>query len=92
MKITTFDKNGKEKSVREVTAQLLPPAPDKCQMCATKHEPEFPHNQQSLFYQYAFYYSVKPNRWPTWADAMAHCSDKMKAMWTAELKKKGIEV
>jgi hypothetical protein len=92
MKVTTINTVTGEKSIKEITPQLLPPAPDKCQTCGVAHEPEYPHNQQSIYYQYAFYYSTKPNRWPTWADAMAHCSDKMKAAWTEELKKKGIEV
>ena len=69
---------------------LMPCAPDVCQECATDHEPEMPHNQQSLYYQYKFY--AEHGRWPTWADAMAHCSDKMKALWTAELTKLGVEV
>lgn len=69
---------------------LLPPAPDVYQECAAKHEPEMPHNQQSLYYQMAF--KIKHGRSPTWADAMAHCSDEMKAAWTEELKKLGVEV
>ncbi len=69
---------------------LLPPRSDLCQECATKHEPEMPHNQQSLYYQMAF--KIKHGRSPTWADAMAHCSDEMKAVWTEELRKLGVEV
>lgn len=69
---------------------LLPPPKDKCQECATDHPPDYPHNNQSLFYQYKF---KKDNgRWPTWADAMAHCDEKMKEFWIAELGKKGIVV
>jgi hypothetical protein len=55
---------------------LLPPAPDKCQACATAHDPSLPHNQQSLHYQYWFY--GREGRWPTWDDAMAHCTPEMK--------------
>lgn len=64
---------------------LLPPRPDVCQACATNHEPEDPHNQQSLYYQYWFY--AQSGRWPTWDDAMAHCSDRVKKLWKAALKK-----
>ncbi len=69
---------------------LLPPKPGVCQICATDHHPDFPHNQQSLYYQYYFY--GKHGRWPTWEDAMAHCSDEMKAVWIEESKKHGVEV
>jgi hypothetical protein len=61
-----------------------------CPICATAHEPELPHNQQSLAYQYKFY--DENGRWPTWADAMEHCTEDMKAFWIAELAKKGIKV
>lgn len=69
---------------------LMPCAPDVCQECAVDHPVDQPHNQQSLYYQYHFY--SQHGRWPTWADAMAHCSDEVKAIWTEELKKHGIEV
>ena len=69
---------------------LMPPAKDRCQICATKHEPELPHNRDSLFYQMAF--NGEHGRWPTWADAMAHCSDDMRAAWTAELQTHGVDV
>ena len=64
--------------------------PGTCPICATKHEPEQPHNQQSLAYQYKFY--DENGRWPTWADAMAHCSDKIRDYWTRELENRGIKV
>lgn len=70
--------------------KLLPPKPDVCQMCAVKHEPDQPHNQQSLYYQYAFY--ADNGRWPTWKDAMAHCSDEVKQKWIAGLKTHGVTV
>jgi hypothetical protein len=49
-----------------------------------------PHNQQSLYWQYWFY--GQHGRWPTWADAMAHCSEATKAFWISELKRYGIDV
>jgi hypothetical protein len=61
-----------------------------CPDCATKHEPNWPHNQQSLFYQYKFYNEY--GRWPTWEDAMAHCDDEMKAFWSENLRKLGVDI
>jgi hypothetical protein len=66
---------------------LLPPAPDVCQECATKHEPESPHNAHSLYYQLSF--KADHGRWPTWKDAVAHCPEDIKRVWIAELKKHG---
>lgn len=64
--------------------------PGTCLMCAVAHDPEQPHNQQSLTYQYKFY--DQHGRWPTWVDAMEHCSEDVKARWKAELEKRGIAV
>ena len=35
---------------------LLPAPKGTCPECAVKHDPDQPHNQQSLFYQYHFYH------------------------------------
>ncbi|MEA4901889.1 hypothetical protein [Desulfitobacterium sp.] len=64
--------------------------PGTCPMCAVAHDPEMPHNQQSLAYQYKFY--DQHGRFPTWADAMAHCSDEVKAQWREALAEHGIIV
>lgn len=64
--------------------------PGTCPECATKHDPELPHNQQSLTYQYKFY--DKHGRWPTWADAMAHCTEEVKAHWKEASKEHGVTV
>jgi len=64
--------------------------PGQCAECATVHTPEMPHNQQSLFWQYHF--RELNGRWPTWNDALAHCSPEMKAQWIAALAKHGITV
>ncbi len=64
--------------------------PGTCPMCAVTHDPEMPHNLQSLAYQYKFY--DIHGRWPTWADAMAHCSDEIKAYWCSALAERGIVV
>ena len=62
---------------------LLPPPAGTCPICATKHESHMPHNQQSLYYQYRFY-GIR-GRWPTWADAIAHCDPDMQSHWRAAL-------
>lgn len=69
------------------TLHLLPAAPDKCQECAVKHEPDQPHDKTSLYYQY--YFSAKWGLWPTWEDAMAHCDEPTKKLWREELTKIG---
>lgn len=70
--------------------KLLPPPPDCCQACAVKHDAAQPHNQQSLHWQYGFY--QQHGRWPTWADAMSHCTETVKAHWCIELRRMGVEV
>lgn len=67
---------------------LLPPAEGTCPICATKHEPHLPHNAQSLYYQYRFY-GVR-GRWPTWADALAHCDVDMQIFWRQRLEDRGV--
>lgn len=69
---------------------LLPCAPDVCQSCATKHAPDQPHNQTSIYWQYWFY--GQHGRWPTWADALAHCTEQVKALWIKALARRGITV
>lgn len=69
---------------------LLPPKSDVCQKCAVAHDPEQPHNQQSLYWQYWFY--GQNDRWPTWEDAMAHCTDDVKQQWVAALREHGVNV
>jgi len=61
-----------------------------CDQCATAHAPEMPHNQQSLFWNYDFF--GKNGRWPKWSDAMAHCTDEMKTLWTKALRDRGIDI
>lgn len=63
-----------------------PPA-GRCQECATVHTPDQPHNKQSLAYQYNF--RERMGSWPTWADAMAHCSPQVRERWTSELIRLG---
>ncbi len=70
--------------------KLLPPKEGTCPICATKHDPTLPHNQLSLYYQYRFY--DEHGRWATWKDAMEHCTDEVKELWTIALKEKGISI
>lgn len=75
----------------EPTRMMMLPAPEgACPECAANHDPSEPHDQQSLFYQYHFYY--EHDRWPTWADAIAHCADDVKQAWTEALAELGIDV
>lgn len=64
--------------------------PGTCPVCAVNHPPEQPHNRDSLAYQYKFY--DEHGRWPTWADAMEHCSDEVKAYWKEALEAHGVEI
>lgn len=68
---------------------LLPAAPGTCPECATEHPPEQPHNWQSLFYLYRYY--QQHGRFPTWHDAMSHCTPEMQAAWREALRESGIE-
>lgn len=61
-----------------------------CAECAVVHPPEAPHNQQSPAYQYAF--REKHGRWPTWHDAMRHCTSALKLQWLEALAREGVEV
>lgn len=69
----------------------IPPAPSgTCPECATIHDFDYPHDKNSLFYLYTFYYKYK--RWPTWNDALNHCSIETKNMWNEFLKAKNIKI
>jgi len=77
---------GVECASEAVPMILLPAGKGLCPVCATKHVPIHAHNQQSLHYQYWFLGKV--GRWPTWADAVAHCPENVRAFWADELKKR----
>ena len=66
------------------------PLPKKgaCGMCGETHGVEEPHNRNSLLYQHRF--RKMNRRYPTWEDAMSHCSEKTKEKWKRKLEKKGI--
>lgn len=60
-----------------------------CPECAVKHDPEQPHNRDSMAYQYKFYDGH--GRWPTWEDAMEHCPEDIKEIWRNALNQRGIK-
>jgi len=64
------------------------PADHLCQVCAGNHKADDPHDCNSLFYQYAFYKEY--SRWPTWKDAVAHCSEGTQKLWENELRGLGL--
>jgi hypothetical protein len=64
-------------------AMLMPAAPGTCEWCAVAHDPSFPHNQQSLYYQIKF--KAIKGRSPTWTDAMAHCEPSLREAWKEKL-------
>ncbi len=74
-----------------LTGTFLPAPEGTCSKCAVEHEDEQPHNQQSLFWQYWFYRN-SGGQWPTWSDAMEHCTDEVKGLWKKHLKKFGVKV
>jgi len=82
--------NSAIQSITLLTLSLLLLQPGTCQECACVHEPDEPHNKQSLYYNIMFY--DKHNRYPTWADAMDHCSPGVRSAWSKELEKFGIMV
>lgn len=70
-------------------ATLLSRVPEGCcQECAVQHEPQMPHNKDSMYYQYHFY--DEHGRFPTWEDAMAHCPVEIRTYFIEELKKRGV--
>ena len=51
---------------------------DVCQICGQMHEPQQPHHAESLYYKQHFQNTY--GRLPTWADAIEHCPDDVKAL------------
>lgn len=63
--------------------RMLPGPPGTCEWCCVEHDPDQPHNQQSLPYRIRFH--AINGRWPTWTDAMAHCTAETRAFWRTHL-------
>lgn len=74
---------GEETPVEGGGFRMLPGAPGTCEWCCVKHDPGQPHNRDSLPYQMRFH--AINGRWPTWTDAMAHCSPEVRAEWRKHL-------
>lgn len=70
--------------------RISAPIPGSCPVCATKHDAREPHDLNSLYYQNLFFKTHK--RFPTWTDALHHCSRETKSLWAEKLKKAGINV
>lgn len=68
--------------------KLIPPVPGSCLACAGKHDPKEPHDKNSLYYQNGFYRKYK--RFPSWDDAMSHCTDQCKQRFRKQLQMRGI--
>lgn len=66
---------------------LLPPGEGVCPVCAVVHDGNLPHDASSLYYQYRFH--ALRGRWPHWVDAMAHCSEEVRRLWTLQLRALG---
>jgi hypothetical protein len=93
--VTTVDaETGKVVSEKRNAMTLLGPRPDVCQECAVDHAHDQPHNQQSLYYQMAFH--ATHGRFPTWTDAMAHCTPEVQAQWrpllVEQMRKNGLSI
>jgi hypothetical protein len=67
--------------------RLLSAPPGVCPECAVEHAASDPHDALSMTYQYVFF--NRHGRFPTWADAMAHCDPVIIEVWTAILKEMG---
>ncbi|MEL4896324.1 hypothetical protein [Crocosphaera sp. Alani8] len=61
-----------------------------CPECGFNHPIQDPHNPQTFYYQVRF--MMEHKRSPTWADAMAHCSEEVKQAWIKQLGKLGIDI
>jgi hypothetical protein len=74
--------------------KMLPGPPGTCEWCHVEHDPGQPHNADSLPYQMKFHQIH--GRWPTWTDAMAHCTEEVRAKWrkqlVATMRKHGMEI
>lgn len=88
--VTTVDMKTGETKTTDAKMHLLGPKPGVCQTCATDHDEAMPHNAQSLFYQYNFY--NEHGRWPTWKDALAHCTQHVRDQWKKHLATHGVTV
>ena len=54
-----------------------------CIECGDYHPNEIPHNVAHPHYQKTFF--KKQGRFPTWSDAMSHCTEEMKLAWKTSM-------
>jgi hypothetical protein len=69
---------------------FVTPTPGRCPVCATQHPDSHPHDKDSLYYQFKF--SAEWGRFPSWRDAMAHCSDEIRAEIGLLLSENGVSL
>ena len=72
------------------TLKILPPTAAVCPVCADRHDTALPHNRNSLYYHMVYY--RRTGTFPSWRDAMSHCSESVQAAWTKKLKESGISI
>lgn len=70
--------------------KIMPPGPGTCRVCAAMHAPGLPHDRDSLYYQNWFH--KRNGRFPTWSDAMSHCSESTRRRFIEVLARSGITV
>lgn len=87
--LTIFTK-GQEDMFTIRPGKLVIPAPKEgaCRLCGEIHGAGEPHNLGSLLYQHRF--RAEYGRYPTWEDAMSHCSETVKKRFRERLEKHGI--
>lgn len=76
--------------IREGRIVIPTPKDGACPVCGELHGLQEPHNKNSLLYQHHF--RKKHGRYPTWEDAMCHCSMTVKKRFCERLKRNGVEV
>lgn len=83
--VTTVDMQTGKRTERPFNWTLMPlkVKEGECPECGGAHAEEEPHNRDNLHYQYLFY--GRHGRWPTWLDAMAHCTPETIATWKQHL-------
>ena len=75
---------------QDLTVVILPPTPGACRICGDTHDKSEPHNRDSLIYQHKF--RKRHGRYPTWEDAMTHCSPTVQKRTAEKLRRRGITV
>lgn len=64
--------------------KIIPRTQGACRVCGVVHSPILPHDRDSLYYQNWFY--RKHKRFPTWEDAMSHCSPQIQKKTKEKLR------